>query len=109
MLSALQRREELVAVLFKRRFDTASNLAAGFMVSKNTIYRDIGVITLSHPVWMSRGNKGGVYVMDGATYARRYLNAKQDALLVKLMSQLSGDELIEMQSIMKDFSLSTKQ
>ena len=108
MLSALQRREELVAVLFKRRFDTASNLAAEFKVSKNTIYRDIGVITLSHPIWMSRGIKGGIYVMDGAMYARKYLNAKQEALLIKLMSQLSGDELIEMQSIMKDFSLTKK-
>ena len=109
MLSALQRQYEILTILFERRFETAPNLAFEFSVCKNTIYNDIGLLSLSFPIYTIQGNGGGIFVMDGAKLGRKYLTEKQMSLLTKLMSQLTGDELQVMQSILRTFSVKNSQ
>jgi len=105
-----ERRQKLLDVLCQRRHDTYDNLAYEFNVSKMTIRRDIAELMCSYPIETVRGrNGGGVRVMDG--YYRNYkpavhqnLTPKQTALLRRLKTQLVGDELDTLNSILVQFA-----
>ncbi len=61
-----ERREAILMILCKRRYDTISNLAQEFGVSVRTIKYDIEELTLAHPIETIRGRYGGgVRVSDG--------------------------------------------
>ncbi|SHJ77348.1 HTH domain-containing protein [Paramaledivibacter caminithermalis] len=101
-----ERRMEIIEVLCKRRQDTMSNLAFEFGVSIRTIKNDIDILSLSYPIETIRGRYGGgVKVADGYYLNRKYLKPKQQELLERLRTSLSGNDLAVMNSILKDFAL----
>lgn len=101
-----ERRQKLLEVLCRRRRDTCENLAREFGVSTRTIYSDIEVLTCSYPIEAVRGRYGGGFrVADGFTLRRKGLSAKQTALLRRLREQLTGDDLIVLNSILLQFAL----
>lgn len=82
-----------------------SNLANEFGVTTRTIRNDINILSLSYPIETIRGHGGGVKVADGYYLHRKYLKPKQQELLERLCTSLSGSDLEVMNSIIKDFAL----
>ena len=99
-----ERRQRLLEVLCHRRHDTCENLAREFDVSIRTIYSDIEVLMCSYPIEAVRGRYGGVRVSDWFYPSSTSLGPKQFALLIKLRNQLSGDDLIVLNSILVQFA-----
>lgn len=105
-MSPVERRQQLLEVLCRRRHDTCENLAHEFNVSKRTIYSDIERLMCSYPVETVCGRYGGgIRVQDGF-YIRRHetLTPKQADLLRKLCSQFEGSDLDTLNSILSDFA-----
>lgn len=101
-----ERRIEIMEVLCHRRQETMENLANEFGVSIRTIRNDIDYLSLSYPVETVRGRYGGgVKVMEGFYMNHKYLKPKQQELLERLKTSLSGKDLVVMDSILKDFAL----
>lgn len=107
MTETADRRMHILEKLIARKHDTMERLATEFGVSRMTIYRDLQVLSCSHPITAQKGGAGGVRIADGYRLGMKYLNAQQTALLETLSENLSGDDLITMQSILKTFSKST--
>ena len=84
-----ERRSEILRILCRRRHETLENLAAEFGVSERTIRRDVEALSLSEPVYTQTGRYGGVYIMDGYSMERMYMNEQELAVLRKL-SQVSA-------------------
>ena len=83
-----------------------ANLAAEFGVSTRTIKNDIDILSLSYPIETIRGRYGGgVRVADGYYLHKKYLKPEQQELLGRLSANLSGSDLLVMNSIIKDFAL----
>jgi predicted DNA-binding transcriptional regulator YafY len=101
-----ERRMEIMEVLCQRRHDTMKNLAFEFGVTERTIRNDISILSLSYPLETIRGRYGGgVKVMDGFYMNRKYLKPEQKDLLERLSTNLSGEDLSIMNSILKEFAL----
>jgi len=101
-----ERRMEIMEVLCQRRHDTMKNLAFEFSVTERTIRNDISILSLSYPLETIRGRYGGgVKVMDGFYMNRKYLKPEQKDLLERLSTNLSGEDLSIMNSILKEFAL----
>ena len=101
-----ERRQEIMETLCHRRQETMANLAFVFGVSVRTIRNAIDCLSLSYPLETIRGRYGGgVRVMDGFYMNRKYLKPEQKELLERLGAQLSGNDLVIMNSIFKDFAL----
>ncbi len=103
-MSANERRQGLLAELFAHRHDTCENLAQKFNVTPRTIYNDIEQLMCSYPIEVIRGRYGGVKVADWFYPGSTALSPKQFALLVKLRNQLTGDDLIVLNSILVQFA-----
>ena len=109
-MGSAERRQELLEVLCHRRHDTYDNLARDFNVSKMTIRRDIAALMCSYPIETVHGGRHGcVKVMDRYYLHHRNrdyktLDTKQIALLRKLGSQLVGDDLDTLNSILVQFA-----
>ena len=103
-MTASERREAIIEVLYHRRKETMSNLAEEFEVSLRTLNYDIQKLSLSHPLETIQGNGGGVKIMDGCYSNRKYLNLEQQELLEKLSLTLSDQDLTTMNSILKNFA-----
>jgi len=91
-----ERRMEIIEALCRRRQDTMANLATEFGVSVRTIKNDIDILSLSYPIETIRGRYGGGVRV-----------AEQQELLERLSANLSGNDLMVMNSIIKDFALSS--
>lgn len=103
-MSANERRQNMLAMLLSGRSDTCENLAHKLNVTTRTIYRDIETLMCAYPIETTRGRYGGVKVSDWFYPNRTSLAPKQFALLVKLKNQLSGDDLIVLNSILIQFA-----
>ena len=103
-MSASERRQNLLAELFSERQDTCENLARKLNVTARTIYSDVETLECSYPIEAIRGRYGGVKVSDWFYPSSTSLAPKQFALLVKLRNQLSGDDLIVLNSILIQFA-----
>ena len=104
-MSPIERRQKLLEVLNLRRQDTYDNLSYEFNVSRRTICRDIAVLMCSYPIETARGYAGGVKVADWFHLSSKTLSPKQAALLRKLSTQLVGDDLDTLNSILLQFAL----
>ena len=109
MKNTAERRMLILQRLCECRYDCVKNLARDFHVSYNTIRSDIQVLSCSFPIYTSQGAGGGVRIMDGYRLGMKYLTAEQTDLLERLSENLTGEELLIMQSILKTFSKPTKQ
>lgn len=104
-MSAIERRQELLEVLCRRRHDTYNNLANEFNVSKMTIRRDIAVLMCSFPIETVCGRYGGgVRVADGFYQSRKTFTPKQTDFLRRMREQVVGDDLDTLNSILSQFA-----
>jgi len=81
-MGTAERRCEIMKVLCRRRHETIYNLACEFGVSTRTIQRDIEILSATEPIYTQSGRYcGGVYVVDGYSVDRMYMdNAEIDVL-----------------------------
>lgn len=94
-MGTAERRDEILKLLCRRRHETIPNLAFEFGVSERTIRRDIETLSHSNPIFTQSGRYGGgVYVMDGYTIDRMYMNDNEIAVLRKLSAAMKEDEAI---------------
>ena len=109
-MSPAERRQELLEVLCRRRHDTYDNLARDFNVSKMTIRRDVAALMCSYPIETVHGGRHGcVRVMDGFYLKHHktdhgHLTPRQAVLLRTLSSQLEGEDLDTINSILVQFA-----
>lgn len=99
-MSASDRRQRLLELLCLKRHDTYDNLAREFNVCKRTIRYDVAALMCAYPIETVCGRYGGgVKVSDDYYPYRKALNPKQVSLLIRLSTQLDGDDLATIRSI----------
>lgn len=112
-LGTAERRNRIMKILCRKRYETISNLAHEFSVSERTIRRDIETMSLTEPIYTQTGRYcGGVYVMDGYWMERMYMDASESMVLNKLCKYaetnnidiLSTEELNILKNVIKDYS-----
>ena len=99
-----ERRQKLLEVLCLRRHDTTGDLAHEFRVSRETIRRDITVLSCSYPVETVRGGSGGVRVAEWFHMGRRALNADEITFLHRLAERLDDPDREKLNRIITLFS-----
>ena len=103
-LNPWERRQKILEILCLRRHETTENLAREFNVSRETIRRDITVLTCSYPVETVQGSHGGVRVADWFHLDRRVLNSDEITFLRKLEGRLDGADREMLNRIISIFS-----
>lgn len=103
MEGTTERRQAILLRLCERRFETIGNLAFEFSVNRRTIRRDIEILSLSYPLYTTKGRGGGVYVVNGFRLGMKYLTEEQTALLECLLETLKGKDKEILHSIIKTF------
>jgi len=103
-ITTLERRTAILKHLCRNRFDTSANLSVMFNVSERTIRSDVVFLSCSYPIQTIRGHGGGIQLADGFYVDRNALNAKQYALLKKLLLRLQGEDYVVMVSIISQFA-----
>jgi len=84
-LGIAERRNEIMKILSRRRYETVANLASELGVSPRTIRRDIEMISLVKPIYTQTGRYGGgIYVMENFFADRMYMTDKEIAVLSKI-------------------------
>ena len=91
-MTAAERRRAIVELLNKRRSETETNLAYRFGVSRRTIVNDVMMLSLSYPVYTTKGNGGGVFISDDFDLYCPRLTAAELDLLKRILEKLSGEE-----------------
>ena len=105
-MGASERRQQILDRLYQRRHDTVANLAHEFGVCSRTIHYDIDALSLDHPIETVRGRHGGgVRIMDGCRSGKQYLTKSEQATLEGLCSGLKGQQLADVQSILRKFAI----
>ena len=100
-----ERRNAIVRILCKRKYEKLGNLAFEFGVSERTIRRDIQEIALSYPIYTISDKKfGGVYIDVNYHLERSYLSIKQEMFLRKIIEQYDAEDKQIIISIIDNFS-----
>ena len=90
-MGTAERRREILRLLCRRRYETIGNLADEFGVSKRTIQRDIEALSISEPIYTRQGKySGGIYVVDGYSMDRMYMDEGELYVLQKLHTAAEG-------------------
>ena len=77
-----ERREKIMRILYAKGHCTTSELAENFGVSERTVRRDIGLLSLSKPIYTKSGkNGGGIYIVEGYRIDRNYFSTEEENLL----------------------------
>jgi len=92
MRNATERRQLILQVLCERRNEKIDNLAFEFSVCRNTIKNDIEVLSISFPIYTSKGTGGGIHVVDGFKLGMKYLTKEQEEFLESIL-----DDYIELE------------
>lgn len=103
MQSALERRQALFEIMCERRHDTINNLAFEFGVERRTIRRDIELLSLSKPIYTTKGTGGGVHIVDGYRFGNKYLTDEEESFLEGVAARLTGNDFVKMQKIINRF------
>ena len=104
-MTSNERRNALLEILSMRRFETLENLAFEFGVSKRTIRYDIEILSLTYPIYTTKGNGGGIHVDENYRLGKSYLKKDQQELLERLLPNLNGKDATTMKEIIKTFGL----
>ena len=99
-----ERRQKILEALCLRRHETTDNLAHEFHVSKETIRRDITILTCSYPIETVQGGHGGIRVAEWFHLDRRTLNSDEINFLRRLEGQLGGADREKLNRIIVQFS-----
>lgn len=104
-MSAEERRAAILGTLCSARFVTAEALSASYQVSIRTIYRDLQVLSHAYPIESVSGRYGGGYRLCEWFFPQsRTLCAEEVAMLHKLMSVASADQIKVLNAILTKFS-----
>ena len=87
-LGPTERRNAILRLLCRRRYETIHNLAVEFGVSERTIRRDIEILSYTEPIYTQTGRHGGgVYVVEGYNMDRMYMSEEEIAVLLKIKNE----------------------
>ena len=103
MIKTTERRIAILHILCARKKETLDNLAFELGVCRNTIQRDIEILSLSFPIYTSQGVGGGVYVVEGFRLGMKYLTDSQCELLERLLEMVKGADKETLHIIIKTF------
>lgn len=104
-MEAHERRMAIWRSLCCHRFDTVAHLAAKYKVSVRTIYYDVQILSLSYPIETVRGRyHGGIKIPDWYKPNPNVYTPAQLELLMKLKENLTGNDLVVMNSIIEQFA-----
>ena len=103
-MKAYVRRQDIWHTLNRNRYATAADLAAQYGVSQRTIYQDIQILSLSHPIESAGGRNGGYKVADWCMPRPNAYSDEELDLLKKCREIVSGDDLIVLNKIINRFS-----
>ena len=110
MVTALERRQEIIEILCQKRTVKANYLATYFDVSVRTIIRDIEILTLSYPITTKTGKyESGIYLADGYYIGKQYLTDEQEKLLKELTGTVNESQAKILQQIISKFGNPIKQ
>lgn len=104
MQSANERRLALLETMCVRRYDKIENLAFEFGVDRRTIERDVELLSISHPIYTTKGTGGGVHIMEGYDLHKKYLSDKQCRCLEEIAVTATGENKQIISSILREFS-----
>lgn len=115
-MGTTERRNEIIKILCRRRYETIGNLANEFNVSYRTLRRDIEALSSYIPIYTQNGRYGGgVYMVEGYSMDNIYMNEDELILLNKIFTILSTSEnflceyeLDKLQKIIKKYSKPVK-
>jgi len=86
VLSALERKYELMRIMEGRREEKSENLAVELGVDERTIRRYVTALEAEYPITMVRGNGGGVKLPKGYREYMGGISEKQQNSLMKAIS-----------------------
>ena len=92
LLTATERRQEILDLLLEKRSVTADELVRLFDVTRQTINSDITVLTCSYPIETRLGPGGGYYIEDGYHLGKQYLSEEQESVLRELAATTLDDK-----------------
>lgn len=107
MHGTIERRQLILNILCERRHETIENLALEFSVHRNTIRKDVEVLSFYYPLYTTKGTGGGVHIVNGFRLGTRYLTEKQCELLERLLKTLEGVDKEVLHTIIKTFKKPT--
>jgi predicted DNA-binding transcriptional regulator YafY len=81
-----ERQAEIIRILMGRKTETVPRLARELGVSKNTIYRDISLLSIDYPISTKQGNTGGVSLEDYNHPHKNLFSQEQQRVLTELLS-----------------------
>ncbi len=106
-LNQLERRNAIMNTLRRDGRTTVASLARTFDVSERTIYTDITALSTGYPIRTVRGRYGGgVELANWFHPNANTLSPQQEELLRRLRPTLTGNDLVVLNSILVQFSLS---
>jgi len=106
-LNQLERRSAIMNTLRRDGRTTVANLARTFDVSERTIYTDITALSTDYPIQTVRGRYGGGVELASWFHPNAStLSPQQENLLRRLRPTLAGNDLVVLNSILVQFSLS---
>ena len=109
MYETIERRQLILNILCERRYETMDNLALEFSVHRNTIRKDVEVLSFYFPLYTTKGTGGGVYIVDGFRLGMKYLTDKQSEVLERLSKAVGEKDAEILQSIIKTFKKPTRK
>ena len=99
-MGTAERRNEIMRILCRRRYEKISNLAEEFGVSTRTILRDIDVLSITEPIYTQCGRYGGgIYVTDNYSMKRMYMTESELAVLHKLSKFADQKSVCELSTV----------
>ena len=105
MRTTVERRQEIIEILCQKRFLRVEYLMSYFNVSRNTILRDIEILTVSYPITTQQGKyNGGIYIAEGYYIGKQYLTDEQENLLKELTGTVNEEQAKILQSIISKFA-----
>ena len=92
---------EIATILLNRKMVTAKELAERFNVSTRTIYRDVEALSSSGvPVYMSKGNGGGISLLEDYTLNKTFLSDSESEGLLLALKTMSVTRYPEIEAIL---------
>lgn len=105
MLSPSERRQAIIEAISERRYETIDNLALEFSVCRNTIKRDLTIISSSVPIYTVKGRTGGVRAHEDWYASKEYLTKEQELLLSEILPHLDIEREYIMRSIIDKYRM----
>ncbi|MEG6584854.1 helix-turn-helix transcriptional regulator [Dendrosporobacter sp. 1207_IL3150] len=93
---------EIMTILLNKGTVTAKELADRFGVSTRTIYRDIDVLSATGvPVYMSKGNGGGIYLLENYAINRTLISTQESESLLLAIKTMQATQYPELDRVLE--------